>query len=57
MATKADCKHQYGDCMTAICAASDSKLETKKCWCPECKELRKEIKARIKEFNSKQWGI
>lgn len=43
----------YGKCMTAICAASDSNMTTKKCWCPECKEIRVEIRANVAKLNSK----
>lgn len=46
---------QYGKCLDAICEASDSKLMTSKCWCPECKEVRREVRKEIKEFNRKAW--
>ena len=37
-----DCS-QY--CLDTICISSDSNLKVRKCWCPDCKEVRKEIKA------------
>lgn len=34
-----------GFCLNSYCVASDSGLIVKKCWCAECKDTRKEIKA------------
>jgi Zn finger protein HypA/HybF involved in hydrogenase expression len=32
------------DCLGKICVSSDSGLTVKKCWCPECKQRRVEVK-------------
>ena len=37
------------DCINKICVASDSGLVVRKCWCAECKDYRKEAKAK-KDF-------
>jgi hypothetical protein len=34
-----------GFCLNSYCVASDSGLIVKNCWCAECKDTRKEIKA------------
>lgn len=40
--------NQY--CLKSKCVSSDSGLQVRKCWCAECKEVRKEIKAQTKPF-------
>jgi hypothetical protein len=35
-----------GYCLNSYCVASDSGLTVKKCWCADCKDNRREIKAR-----------
>jgi hypothetical protein len=37
-----------GYCIEKLCRSSDSGLLIKACWCVECKEYRKELKARAK---------
>jgi hypothetical protein len=41
MTTYCEC-NQY--CLDSKCESSDSNLKVRKCWCADCKELRKEIK-------------
>ena len=33
-------------CLDTKCVSSDSGLKVRKCWCAECKDVRKEIKQR-----------
>jgi hypothetical protein len=35
--------NQY--CLDTICISSDSNLRVRKCWCADCKEVRKQTKA------------
>jgi hypothetical protein len=35
--------NQY--CLDSICISSDSNLRVRKCWCADCKVVRKETKA------------
>jgi hypothetical protein len=35
--------NQY--CLNSKCISSDSGLKVAKCWCADCKEMRKEVKA------------
>lgn len=37
------CNCQYY-CLNSKCVASDSNLKVAKCWCADCKEMRKEVK-------------
>lgn len=39
-----------GICLDSYCVSSDSKLTIAKCWCAECKDTRKEIKANAYAF-------
>jgi len=49
-----NCK--YGVCILAVCTSSDSNMTTKKCWCPECKETRKEIRNTVRELNAAEFA-
>jgi hypothetical protein len=42
-------------CLNAKCVSSDSGMKVRRCWCPECKERRAEIKAAAGRVTVVQW--
>jgi hypothetical protein len=46
--------NQY--CLDSKCVSSDSGLKVAKCWCADCKEMRKEVKANAYKTTTTKAG-